>query len=381
MADAAVHRIEFVDLQAQRRRLGTRIDEAIGRVLDHGGFIMGPEVAELEARLADFSGAEHVISCSNGTAALELALRALDIGPGDAVFVPTFTFASTAEAVALVGATPVFVDVLEDTFNLDVRSLERAIADVRTADSLHPAAVIAVDLFGQPADYDAIGAVADGAGLAVIGDAAQSFGATWAGRRVGTLARITTTSFFPAKPLGCYGDGGALFTDDEDIAGRLRSLRVHGKGADKYDNVRIGINGRLDTIQAAILLEKLEIFSDEIESRNAAASVYGRLLAQNVTTPIVASGATSVWAQYTVRVPHRSEVIERMRSAGVPTAVYYPLPLHRQTAYAQFPTASSGLATSERLATDVLSLPMHPYLDEATQAAVTAALLAAVMDE
>ena len=371
--------LPFIDLQAQRRRLGDRIDRAIGRVLEHGRFILGPEVAELERRLAGFCGARHAISCSNGTDALVIALRALGVGPGDAVLTPSFTFAATAEAVALVGATPVFLDVQDDSYNLDPDAIDGGVSAAKAA-GLVPRGVIAVDLFGQPADYDALTDAATIHGLWVIDDAAQSFGASWHGRGVGTLARITTTSFFPAKPLGCYGDGGAVFTDDDELAATLRSLRVHGQGVDRYDNVRIGINGRLDTIQAAILMEKLEIFPDEIVARDRIAARYSAALDEMAIVPRIVAGATSVWAQYTLRLQgqDRDAVVTMLAAEGVPTAIYYPLPLHRQQAYRHFPVAGNGLPVSDRLARDVLSLPMHPYLDEADQDRVVAALRGAL---
>jgi UDP-2-acetamido-2-deoxy-ribo-hexuluronate aminotransferase len=372
--------IAFIDLAAQRRRIGARIDEAIGRVVDHGRFILGPEVAELERQLSAFCGARHVLSCANGTDALGLALMAKGAGPGQAVLVPSFTFAATAEVVAWFGATPVFVDVREDTFNMEPASLEAGIATARRL-GLRPAGVIPVDLFGQPADYDAIGEIAGAHGLWVVCDAAQSFGASYHGLRVGTIGDLTTTSFFPAKPLGCYGDGGAVFVAADDLIAVLKSLRVHGQGADKYDNVRIGLNARLDTIQAAVLLEKLRVFDDEIARRERVAARYGALLREVVQVPEIAPGCTSVWAQYTIRLPagcDRDTVAGRLKAAGVPSAVYYAKPLHRQTAYRDFPVAGNGLPVSERLAGAVLSLPMHPYLDEATQDRIAGALAAAL---
>jgi dTDP-4-amino-4,6-dideoxygalactose transaminase len=368
--------IEFIDLHAQRRRLGDRVDKAIARVLEHGQFIMGPEVHELEDRLADYCGARHAISCASGTDALLLALLAWGIAPGDAVFVPTFTFAATAEVVALAGATPVFVDVLPDTFNIDPQSLSAAIGAEATS-GRRPVGVIAVDLFGQPADYDAIERVARDHSLWLLADGAQSFGATWRGRRVGAIGDIATTSFFPAKPLGCYGDGGAVFTDDDALADVMRSLRVHGKGTDKYDNVRIGMNGRLDTLQAAILLEKLAIFDDELEARQSVADRYAELIGDTVAVPTVVDGATSAWAQYTVRLGDRDGVAARLKAEGVPTAVYYPTPLHMQTAYRAYPVAPGGCPVAERAATEVLSLPMHPYLSAATQEAIARAVAGA----
>ena len=385
MAEAAALQIadapiEFIDLGAQRRRLGRRIDEAILRVVDHGKYIMGPEVATFESGLAAFCGAKHVLSCANGTDALGLALMAKGIRPGQAVLVPSFTFAATAEVVAWFDAVPVFVDVLEDTFNMDPASLEAGIATTRRL-GLEPAGVIPVDLFGLPAAYDEILAIAAAHRLWVICDAAQSLGATYKGRNVGTFGDVTTTSFFPAKPLGCYGDGGAIFTDDDDAAAILKSLRVHGQGSDKYDNVRIGMNARLDTIQAAVLSEKLGIFADETAARNRVAARYAALLDGLVSVPRLPAGLTSVWAQYTVRLSRgddRDAVAAQLKAAGVPTAVYYAKPLHRQSAYRHYPSAGNGLPVSDRLASEVLSFPMHPYLEEATQDRIAAALRSAL---
>ena len=372
--------IPFVDVAAQRRRLGRRIDDAIARVLAHCQFVMGPEVHALEAELASFCGARHAIAVASGTDALILALLAKGFGPGDAVFCPAFTFAATAEPVALLNATPVFVDVEEASFNIAPASLERAITTAKQR-GLRPRAVIPVDLFGQSADYDAIAPVAAAEGMFVIADAAQAFGATYKGRKVGTLAPVTITSFFPAKPLGCYGDGGAVFTDDDDLARIIRSLRIHGQGADRYDNVRIGITGRLDSIQAAVLIEKLKIFSDEIAARHRAACRYHDALGDAVIVPRIADGLSSVWAQYTIRLPagRRAEVAARLRAEGVPTAIYYPKPLHRQDAFRQFPVAGNGLSVTDRLAEEVLSLPMHAYLDEPTQDRIIDAVRRAVV--
>jgi dTDP-4-amino-4,6-dideoxygalactose transaminase len=367
--------IPFIDLAAQRRRLGNRIDEAILRVVDHGGFIMGPEVRQLEADLATFCGARHAIGCANGTDALALVLMAKGVKAGDAVFCPSFTFASTAEVVAWVGATPIFVDVHADTFNMDPASLEAGIDTARRL-GLAPAAVIAVDLFGQPADYDAIEAVCARHGLWLLADAAQSFGGAYKARRVGTIGAATSTSFFPAKPLGCYGDGGAVFTDDDGLAAILRSLRVHGQGSDKYDNVRIGMNGRLDTMQAAILIEKLRIFPEEIAARQTVASRYNAALADVAVVPVVLDGASSVWAQYTLRIAdgRRDALAARLKVEAIPTAIYYPKPLHRQTAYRDFPVAGGALPISDRLAAEVISLPMHPYLDSDVQDRIVGAV-------
>jgi len=355
------HPIAFIDLGRQQQRIRSSLDAAIARVLDRGEYIMGPEVAELEGRLAEFSGARHAITCANGTDALMLALMAKGLSAGDAVIMPSFTFCATAEPVCLLGGVPIFADVLEDTFNLDPLSLEAAL---RTAHrlGLPVRGVISVDLFGQPCDYDAVERFARENDLWLICDAAQAFGATYRGRKVGTIGDVTTTSFFPAKPLGCYGDGGAVFTNDSETAEVIRSLRVHGKGKDKYDNVRVGMNGRLDTLQAAILLEKLAIFVDEIDARNSVAARYQELLPPNVKCPGIIDGATSVWAQYTVRVAGRTSWLSDLNERGVPAAVYYARPLHQQKAYKGYPIAGERLAASERLAQTVLSLPMHPYL-------------------
>lgn len=372
--------VPFIDIAAQRRRLGTSIDEAVGRVLSHCQFINGPEVTALEAALAKFSGARHVVSCASGTDALLMVLMAKQVGPGDAVLCPSFTFCATGEAVALTGATPVFVDVDEATFNMDTASLKRGIATARQR-GLEPRAVIPVDLFGQSADHDAIGAIAEAEGLFVLDDAAQGFGASYKGRKLGRFGLATATSFFPAKPLGCFGDGGAIFTDDDALAETLRSIRVHGQGADKYDNVRLGITGRLDTMQAAILIEKLKIFEDEIAARNEVAERYARGLGNLVTVPRLASGCTSVWAQYTIRLPNgtnRDDFAAALRAQGIPTAIYYTKSMHQQTAYREFPVAEGGLPASERLSDDVISLPMHAYLDEATQQRVIEAVRGAL---
>lgn len=358
--------IAFIDLAAQRRRIGSRMDEAILRVVNHGGYIMGPEVKQFEADLSAFCGAKHVISCANGTDALALVLMAKSVKPGQAILCPSFTFAATAEVVAWLGAIPIFVDCLPETFNMDPASLEFGINTARQL-GLKPVGVIPVDLFGQPADYDAIEAICAREDLWILCDAAQSFGASYRGRKLGTIGAATSTSFFPAKPLGCYGDGGAVFTNDDELAAIMRSLRVHGQGSDKYDNVRIGMNGRLDTMQAAVLIEKLKIFPDEIAARDRVAKRYNEMLGDVVVVPEVAEGNTSVWAQYTMRVPNRDALAAALKAKGVPTAIYYPKPLHQQTAYSKFPCAGNGVPVSERLADEVLSLPMHPYLEEAVQ--------------
>src|SRR3982074_1892714 len=372
--------VPFIDIAAQRRRLGKSVDEAVGRVLAHCQFINGPEVTQLEAALAAFSGAKHVVTCASGTDALLMVLMAKGVGRGDAVFCPSFTFCATGEAVALTGATPVFVDVDAATFNMDLSSLKRGIeAAIRLG--LKPRAVIPVDLFGQSADHDGIGAIAEAEGMFVLDDAAQAFGASYKGRRLGTFGLVTATSFFPAKPLGCFGDGGAIFTDDAELAETLRSIRVHGQGSDKYDNVRLGLTGRLDTLQAAILIEKLKIFEDEIAARNQVALRYARDLGNVVAVPHVASSRTSVWAQYTIRLPpgvDRDGFAAALKAQGIPTAIYYPKSMHQQTAYRDFPVADGGLPISEALSDDEISLPMHAYLDEPTQERIISAVRGAL---
>lgn len=372
--------IPFIDLAAQQEGIRSRIDQAIARVLDQGAYIMGPDVKQFESELAAFSGAKHVVSCGNGTDALQLALMALGVGTGDAVFVPTFTFAATAEVVPLVGATPVFVDSRSDTFNMDSDSLRRAVAEAKRQ-GLRPRVVIPVDLFGLAADMPAIEAVAEEFGLDVLCDSAQGFGSTIDGKMTGTFGRLTTTSFFPAKPLGCYGDGGALFTDEEELAHLLDSLRVHGKGADKYDNARIGVNSRLDTLQAAILSVKLSVYADEIDARNRIADRYTNQLSGLVETQVIPQGYRSVWAQYTLTLDsseQRKSVQAALSAEGLPSVVYYPNPLHLQTIYRDYPRDPQGLAVAEDLSERVLSLPMHPYLEELAQDRVIDVLTSAV---
>jgi dTDP-4-amino-4,6-dideoxygalactose transaminase len=369
-------RVPFVDLKTQRERLEGRIEAAIAKVLDHGVFIMGPEVKALEVALSAFSGLEYVVTCANGTDALTMPLMAWGIGPGDAVLVPSFTFAATAEAVALLGGTPIFVDVERDTFNISIASLESAIKATIDAGRLRLRALISVDLFGRPAPYPALADVCRRHGLKLIADAAQGFGATLDGHQAGHWADVVATSFFPAKPLGCYGDGGAILTNDAAMARELRSIRVHGQGQDKYDNVRTGLNSRLDTIQAAILLEKLAAFPAEIKARNVIAARYEEALSDCVVTPARPANIVSTWAQYTVLLDEhdRDVLIQTLKEEGVPTAVYYPRPLHSQTAYRGFPIAPLGAPVSEEISRRVLSLPMHPYLDEAVQDRIVAVL-------
>jgi dTDP-4-amino-4,6-dideoxygalactose transaminase len=370
--------MQFIDLAAQQSRIREGLDRRIAGVLDAGQYIMGPQVKELEAGLSAFCGAKHTLACANGTDALQLALMAFGTGPGDAVFCPSFTFASTAEIVPATGATPVFVDVRTDTFNMDVDSLKRAIVHAREL-GLRPAGVIPVDLFGLPADYDAIEAIAAEEGMWVLADSAQGFGGNYRGRTTGSIGTIATTSFFPAKPLGCYGDGGALFTGDDELAALIESYRVHGKGTHKYDNERIGINSRLDTLQAAILLEKLAIYPGEIEKRNMYAARYSDALAEVIDVPYIPNDCGSVWAQYTLKTREgqdRAAIMAALAAAGVPTMVYYPLPLHQQTAYKAYPGDPHGLENSAALAQQVFSLPMHPYLGDDQDVVIDAVIAA-----
>jgi dTDP-4-amino-4,6-dideoxygalactose transaminase len=357
--------IAFIDLTAQQTRIRDRLDRAMARVLDHGQYIMGPEVEALEMQLAAFTGVRHALTCSSGTDALLIALMALGVRKGDAVLCPSFTYTATPETIALLGATPIFIDVDPDTFNVDPAGLTAGLEAAR-AHNMRPAGLIAVDLFGLPADYSALAQFANAHGLFLLSDAAQSFGATLDNRRVGTFGIISATSFFPAKPLGCYGDGGAIFTEDDGFAARMSSIRQHGKaeGADKYAIDRIGLNGRLDTLQAAILIEKLAIFPEEIEMRQLVADRYTAGLSDVALTPKAPATSRSVWAQYTLRIPggKRDAVAAQLKACGVPTAIYYPRPLHHQQAYAHFPKAFADRPVSERLCTEVLSLPIHPYL-------------------
>lgn len=371
--------MQFIDLKAQYRQLEGEITDAISEALESGAYIMGKEVGQLEEQLAEFTGVRHCITCANGTDALQIALMALGIGAGDAVFVPSFTFMSTAEVVSLVGATPVFVDICQDTFNMDPCSLLAAIERVENEKKLHPAAVIPVDLFGQCASYDDILPIAREHGLKLIEDGAQGFGGSIRGKRACSFGDISTTSFFPAKPLGCYGDGGAVFTDDDQLAELMRSIRIHGKGAQKYDNVRIGLNSRLDTLQAAILLPKLRAFSSyELDARNKCAALYTSLLHDTVTTPTVREGYSSSWAQYTIMLenePQRDALLAALKAQEIPAMIYYWRPLHRQTAYLPLGYEEGSLPVAESVCKRVLSLPMHPYLDEKTVKRVADAVI------
>lgn len=370
--------IPFIDLQAQRRRLGNALEEAINGAIEGGQWILGPQVAQLERDLALWAGVKHAITCANGTDALLLILRGWGVGAGEAVFVPAFTFAASGEAIVLAGATPVFVDVLPDTFNMDPASLAAAIALVKREGKLKPRAVMPVDLFGQPADYRALTQIATREGLKLLCDTAQGFGGQLDGQRAGSIGDAAATSFFPAKPLGCYGDGGACLTNDDTLKDILLSLRMHGQGADRYDHVRIGYNSRLDTIQAAILIEKLKVFDDEIESRNRVAKRYNDAFAgsRHLAAPKVIEGAVSTWAQYTLQVENRAKLQADLSAGGIPTAIYYPIPISKQRPFADFPSVPTPV--SEKLSKQVLSLPIHPYLDAPTQDLIIAAVLASL---
>jgi len=369
-------RIDFIDLKAQQQVIFPELMARIQRVLAHGQYIMGPEIKELEDKLAAYVGVKHAISCSSGTDALLMPLMAYDVGPGDAIFTTPFTFIATAEVIRLLGATPVFVDINPRTFNIEPAALEKAVTTLAKngkTSHLKGKGIIPVDLFGQPADYDKINALARQHGLFVLEDAAQSFGATYKGRRAGSLAEVAATSLFPAKPLGCYGDGGAIFTDDDELAAVLLSIRIHGQGSHRYDNVRIGINGRLDSLQAAITLAKLEIFDREVGDRQLVAQRYHDGLQGMVETPQVSPDCTSVWAQYSVLSDQKTTLQQQLKEAGVPTAVYYPLPLHLQGAFASLGYKQGDFPSSEKCSERIFSLPMHPYLTEETQARIIAA--------
>ena len=383
--------IQFIDLNAQQQRIRDAVLRNITRVLDHGQYIMGPEIRELEEKLAGYVGARYAVSCSSGTDALLMALMAYGAGPGDAIFTSPFTFVATAEVISLLGATPVFVDIEPDTFNIDPMKLEQAVDALEKKDpgihplprgfeGLRPKGIIPVDLFGQPADYDAINALAQKKGLFVIEDAAQSFGAEYRGKKACALADVAATSFFPAKPLGCYGDGGMVFTDDSALYEHLTSVRVHGKGSDKYDNIRIGINGRCDTLQAAILLAKLEIFPEEMDLRQEVAGRYTDALRSSgdIQTPQVKDGRLSAWAQYSLVSGKKEDILDALKKAGIPTAIYYPKPLHLQGAYTYLGYKPGDCPVSEITAGKIFSLPMHPYLTKEEQQKITDVILGAV---
>jgi dTDP-4-amino-4,6-dideoxygalactose transaminase len=356
---------KFIDLVTQQDRIRPNLEEAIKKVLDHGQYVMGPEVKEFEADLKKFTGSKFALTCANGTDALTLALMAWNIGPGDAVFVPAFTYVATAEAPAQLGATPFFVDVNEHDFNINIESLKQAIADAKNL-NLRPSVIISVDLFGYPSDFDLIKKISLDENIKLLIDGAQSFGGEYKNKRVGSMGDITTTSFFPAKPLGCYGDGGAIFTDDDELADKIDSIRLHGKGNQKYDNIRIGLNSRLDTLQAAILIEKLKIFPEELQLRAKISDTYSSKL-ENLNylkVPKLQDHIKSAWAQYTLIVQNRNEIMAKLQSKDIPSVIYYPKTLDTQEGYKKFPSVSSGLDVSHHLMDSVMSLPMHPYLSE-----------------
>ncbi|RBP51499.1 DegT/DnrJ/EryC1/StrS family aminotransferase [Arenicella xantha] len=369
--------IPFIDLKSQYQSSKENIDSAIQRVLDHGQYIMGPEVAELESKLATHVGVKHALACSSGTDALVLPLMTKHLKRTDAIFTSPFTFFASAEAISLAGATPVFVDIDPKTYNLDPVKLEEAIQTVLASGTLTPKGIIPVDLFGIAADYDKISPIADKYELFVLEDAAQSFAANYHGRKTGSLGDAGATSFYPAKPLGCYGDGGAVFTNDSDLHAEMVSLRVHGQGTtgDKYDNIRVGLNARMDTIQAAILLEKLKFYDHEIALRNQVANKYNELLKNAVVTPFIPEGQSSVWAQYSVQASNRDTIRQALDEKGIPTAVFYPTPIHRSTAYRHLGYPTNCFPISEQVSTRIFSLPMHPYLsDEQIETIATAVI-------
>ncbi|WP_421782430.1 DegT/DnrJ/EryC1/StrS family aminotransferase [Kiloniella litopenaei] len=357
--------ISFIDLQAQRSRINNEINSAINNVLKHGQFIMGPEVNELEKVLQNYTGAKHCITCANGTDAIQIALMSIAIKPGDQVFLPSFTFTATAEAIVMLGAEPVFVDVVEDSFNICTNDLIHKIAKNEADKPGKQRAIIAVDLFGNSANYKALHKIARDNSMYLIADAAQSFGATSAsGMKVGNMADITTTSFFPAKPLGCYGDGGALFTTNDNLAKIIKSIRSHGKGEHKYDNTRVGVNSRLDTLQAAILLQKINILDSEIETRAKNANQYNEALKRHLKTPLLGKNVTHAWAQYTLRSEHRDHIVNNLKIKNIPTAIYYPKPIHLQPAYKKYGEGYGSLPISEKLSQTVFSIPIHAYLNQ-----------------
>ncbi len=371
--------IAFVDLTAQQKLIRGKIEKKIRTVLDHGRYIMGPEIAELEKQLAAFASVKHAIACASGTDALLMALMSCDIGKGDAVFTTPFTFAATAEVIRLAGAVPIFVDIDPDTFNISARGLEKAVKHIEASGNVVPKAVIPVDLFGLPCDYDEIDSIAFRYGLVVIADCAQSFGSEYKGKKAGTFGHISCTSFFPAKPLGCYGDGGAVFTDSDTLAEKLISIRVHGKGKNKYDNIRLGLNARMDTIQAAILLPKLEIFPDELRKRRQAAERYSKMLKNCdsiLTLPKEPENRKSAWAQYSILINDKENrrhgetrwmLQAYLKANGIPTAIYYPSPLHIQPVYKDLGYETGDFPIAEDCASRILSLPMHPYLTKDDQ--------------
>lgn len=354
--------MQFIDLKAQQERIRDLIETNIKKVLDHGKYIMGPEIKELEEQLAGYVGTKHAVSVASGTDALLISLMAKGVGPGDAVFTTPFTFVATGEVILLLGATPVFVDIEPDTFNIDTKLLETEINRVKEKGELTPVGIIPVDIFGQTADYDEIEAIAAKNGLFVLQDAAQSFGASYKGKKACSQGDVAATSFFPAKPLGAYGDGGMIFTDSSELYEKFTSIRIHGKGSNKYDNVRIGVNGRMDTLQAAVVLAKMSIFEEEVQLRQEVAKRYSEALAQPATAPVVRDYNISAWAQYSILHPERADVQARLKENGIPTAIYYPTPLHLQEAFAHLGYKEGNFPVSEKTANEIFSIPMHPYL-------------------
>lgn len=366
--------MQFIDLAAQQKRIRTLIEDNIKKVLDHGRYIMGPEIRELEEKLAGYVGVDYAVGVASGTDALLMSLMAYEIGEGDAVLTTPFTFIATGEVIRLLGATPVFVDIDPDTYNIDPAELEKVIKKITAENKVKPRCIIPVDLFGQAADYDEINDIAGKYNLFVIGDSAQSLGASYKGKKVGSLTEIAATSFFPAKPLGAYGDGGMVFTKNAELYEKLLSIRVHGQGSDKYNNIRVGINGRLDSIQAAVLLAKLEIFDEEIDLRQQVAGRYDEALKDDVRVPYVKDYNISIYAQYSILHPGRDKVIEKLKAKSIPTAIYYPKPLHLQDAFADLGYKEGDFPVSEKIAREIFSIPMHPYLTAGDQEKITGAI-------
>ncbi len=359
--------MQFIDLKTQQDRIREKIELNIKKVLDHGKYIMGPEIKELESTLAEYCGVKHAIGVASGTDALLIPLMAYEIGPGDAVFTTPFTFIATAEVIQLLGATPVFVDINPETFNIDTEKLEEVIENTIKDGKLNPKGILPVDLFGQAADYNSINEIAKKYDLFVIEDAAQSFGASYNGKKACSLADVASTSFFPAKPLGAYGDGGMIFTNDDELYEKILSIRVHGSGSDKYNNIRVGLNGRLDTIQAAVLLAKFDIFDEEIKLRQLVAKRYNEELNDFVKVPVVESHNISAWAQYAMLHPDRDKIIEKLKADGIPVAIYYPIPLHLQEAFVHLGLKKGDFPISEKCANEIFSIPFHPYLTKDDQ--------------
>jgi UDP-2-acetamido-2-deoxy-ribo-hexuluronate aminotransferase len=370
--------MDFIDLKAQQEKIRQKIKNNIDQVLAHGRYIMGPEIKELEQRLSQYTGAKHAIGVASGTDALLMSLMAYGVGRGDAVFTTPFTFIATAEVIQLLGATPVFVDINPETYNIDPEKLQAAIIKVGADQKLKPRGILPVDLFGQPADYDQINELGRKYNLFVIEDAAQSFGASYKGKKAGSLSEVAATSFFPAKPLGCYGDGGMIFTNSDEMLEKLTSIRVHGMGFHKYENIRVGINGRLDTLQAAILLAKMEIFDQEVNQRQEVANYYNQQLRDTVRAPYVEDFNISAWAQYALRHPQRDKIIERLKENKIPSAIYYPLPLHMQKAFAGLGYREGDFPISEKSAAEIFSIPFHPYLSREDQDIIIKAIKEAV---